>query len=178
MLSIWSHPRTLKTFFIKWTISGKTPVSLKSHQCSKWDHSNVIHYVAHWLPPCICSICQCLHQAPSATLLSVVGEGQPLMDRSGHCYKNFSVMNPHYTQPYKTLNLLITPMKTHVKLSDLRVMFEFIDCLWCVLVCGVCQWRLQSQRERGCPLHYSSSGGHSRRAPSIPGGSEAGQWCQ
>ena len=95
----------------------------------------------------ICSICQCLHQAPSATLLSVVGEGQPLMDRSGHCYKNFSVMNPHYTQPYKTLNLLITPMKTHVKLSDLRVMFEFIDCLWCVLVCGVCQWRLQSQRE-------------------------------
>ena len=52
MLSIWSHPRTLMTFFIKWTISGKPPVGWKSHQGSKWGHSNVIHYVAHWLWPC------------------------------------------------------------------------------------------------------------------------------
>ena len=33
--------------FIKWTISGKPPVGLKSPQGSKWGHSNVIHYVAH-----------------------------------------------------------------------------------------------------------------------------------
>ena len=56
MLSIWSHPRTWMTFFIKWTISGKPPVGLKSHQGSKWGHSNVIHYVAHWLWPCM-SVC-------------------------------------------------------------------------------------------------------------------------
>ena len=47
------HLKPSQAYFIKWTISGEPPVGLKSLQDSKWSHSEVILYIAHWLPPCI-----------------------------------------------------------------------------------------------------------------------------
>ena len=47
-----SHLKTSQAYFIKWTTSGEPPVGLKSLQDSKWSHSEVILYIAHWLPPC------------------------------------------------------------------------------------------------------------------------------
>ena len=47
-----SHLKNSQAYFIKWTTSGEPPVGLKSLQDSKWSHSEVILYIAHWLPPC------------------------------------------------------------------------------------------------------------------------------
>ena len=41
-----------EVYFIKWTTPGDHPVGLRSPQDSKWSHSEVILYIAHWLPPC------------------------------------------------------------------------------------------------------------------------------
>ena len=53
LLILKSHLKTSQAYFIKWTTSGEPPVGLKSLQDSKWSHSEVILYIAHWLPPCI-----------------------------------------------------------------------------------------------------------------------------
>ena len=47
------HPETQNASISKWTIYCDMSNCIKSHHGSKQGHSNVIHYVAHWLPPCI-----------------------------------------------------------------------------------------------------------------------------
>ena len=53
VLNLKSNLKTSQAYFIKWTTPGEPPIGLKSLQDSKWSHSKVILYIAHWLPPCI-----------------------------------------------------------------------------------------------------------------------------